>query len=92
MGTQGLAAALQGVNHNLSMSQQNLAVVKMLNVNTRMFTQNCNLSNARSNPSAPLRASKASARAVCQTWSRFFPLRGKCEVAGRKPSRESEEL
>lgn len=40
VGIQGLAAALQGVNHNLSMSQQDLAVVKMLNVNTRMFIQN----------------------------------------------------
>lgn len=41
-GIQGLAAALQGVNHNLNMSQQDLAVVKMLNVNTAMFTQNYN--------------------------------------------------
>ena len=43
VGIQGLAAALQGVNHNLSMSQQDLAVVKMLNVNMRMFTWNYNL-------------------------------------------------
>lgn len=43
VGIQGLAAALQGVSHNLSMSQRDLAVVKMLNVDTRMFTQNYNL-------------------------------------------------
>lgn len=46
VGTQYLATALQGVNHNLSMTQQDLAVVKMLNVSTGMFTQNCNLQNA----------------------------------------------
>lgn len=38
VGIQGLAAALRGVNHNLSMTQLDLAVVKMLNVNMRMFT------------------------------------------------------
>lgn len=46
VGIQGLTAALQGVNHNLSMSQHDLAVLKMLNVNTRMFTQNYNSQTA----------------------------------------------
>lgn len=34
---------------------------------------------------------KASARAVCPALSTFFPLQGKCEVAGGKPSRENQE-